>query len=101
MPPLRRALVDKAGVEPTFHDIVERVPESLLTHINQVDWLGLHRGEALLPPLCVSGTWTPYRFHYTQPTIGVAYLFSLEAITNAAFRRQAKRGSSLELRLVS
>lgn len=33
--------VDKVGIEPTFHDIVERVPESLLIHINQVDWLGL------------------------------------------------------------
>ena len=26
-------LVDKVGVEPTFHDIVERVPETLLTHM--------------------------------------------------------------------
>ena len=34
-------LVDKVGVEPTFHDIVECVPESLLTHMYQADWLSL------------------------------------------------------------
>ena len=49
-------MVERVGVEPHSVATHRGFTDCLPFRINQVDWLGLHRSEAVLLPLCVYGT---------------------------------------------